>query len=148
MAGAGVMMHQLPLVYAGYGLLGGAGWGLGYISPVSTLMKWFPDRRGMAAGLGLAFFGGGAMVATPINEFLLKHYFQAPTYLGSAADGTVNLITKEGVRLRRKQKTREDTSMRGREKRREKRRERRRCGGPLQMRKVCVVCCGCVMRVQ
>jgi MFS family permease len=64
--------------YLGYGILGGAGWGLGYISPVSTMMKWFPDRRGLAAGLGLTAFGGGAMVAAPLNEALF-HYYQVPS---------------------------------------------------------------------
>ncbi len=60
--------------YMGYGMLGGAGWGLGYISPVSTMMKWFPDRRGLAAGLGLTAFGGGAMIAAPLNEHLFEYF--------------------------------------------------------------------------
>ena len=51
--------HNIGLLYLGYGVLGGIGWGFGYISPVSTLMRWFPDRRGLAAGLALTAFGGG-----------------------------------------------------------------------------------------
>ena len=93
----GCELHQLPLLYAGYGLLGGVGWGLGYISPVSTLLKWFPDRKGLAAGMALTAFGGGAMVATPLNEALLEYFFQAPTYLGAV--DSVQLITQDGSRF-------------------------------------------------
>ena len=82
----GCYTHTLPLLYLGYGVLGGAGWGLGYISPVSTLLKWFPDRRGMAAGFALTAFGGGAMVATPINEALMKHFFRAPERVGGVGE--------------------------------------------------------------
>ena len=56
-------LHQLWLLYLGYGVLGGCGLGLGYITPVSTLIKWFPDRRGMATGMAIMGFGGGAMIA-------------------------------------------------------------------------------------
>src|SRR5580658_18652 len=61
----GVNLHQLWLVFLGYGVLGGCGLGLGYISPVSTLMKWFPDRPGMATGMAIMGFGGGALIASP-----------------------------------------------------------------------------------
>src|SRR5581483_4240472 len=64
-AGLGIVTHQLWLLYLGYGVLGGCGLGLGYVSPVSTLIRWFPDRRGMAAGMAIMGFGGGAMVAIP-----------------------------------------------------------------------------------
>lgn len=60
--GLGVLWHSLPLLYLGYGVLGGCGLGLGYVSPVSTLLRWFPDRRGMATGMAIMGFGGGAMV--------------------------------------------------------------------------------------
>jgi len=93
----GCELHQLPLLYAGYGVLGGIGWGLGYISPVSTLLKWFPDRKGLAAGMALTAFGGGAMVATPLNEALLEFFFQAPVYLGTA--DAVQLVTQDGSRF-------------------------------------------------
>ena len=59
------MLHQIWLLYLGYGVLGGCGLGLGYISPVSTLIKWFPDRRGMATGMAIMGFGGGAMIGAP-----------------------------------------------------------------------------------
>jgi MFS family permease len=66
--GFGILYHQLWLLYLGYGVLGGCGLGLGYVSPVSTLIRWFPDRRGMATGLAIMGFGGGAMIATPMKQ--------------------------------------------------------------------------------
>jgi len=60
---AGIATHQFWLLVAGYGVLGGVGLGIGYISPVSTLIKWFPDRPGLATGLAIMGFGGGAMIA-------------------------------------------------------------------------------------
>ncbi len=71
----GVSVHQLWIVYLGYGVLGGIGLGLGYISPVSTLIKWFPDRPGMATGMAIMGFGGGAMIAAPLSVWLM-HCFQ------------------------------------------------------------------------
>ena len=59
-------LHQIWLLYLGYGVLGGIGLGLGYISPVSTLIKWFPDRPGMATGMAIMGFGGGAMIGGPL----------------------------------------------------------------------------------
>eukprot|EP00899_Mesostigma_viride_P010324 jgi/Mesvir1/19293/Mv10367-RA.1 len=95
--GLGVLTHQLPLLYAGYGVLGGCGLGLGYVAPVSTLIRWFPDRRGMATGLAIMGFGGGAMLATPLKEALLARFFRAPDYLGPLAD--VPLVTEAGRRM-------------------------------------------------
>jgi MFS family permease len=69
-----VVTHQLWLLYLGYGVLGGIGLGLGYISPVSTLIKWFPDRPGMATGLAIMGFGGGAMIGAPLSNVLLAHF--------------------------------------------------------------------------
>ncbi len=69
---AGIAWHKLPLLYLGYGAIGGCGLGLGYVSPVSTLIRWFPDRRGMATGLAIMGFGGGAMIAAPLNEALMR----------------------------------------------------------------------------
>ncbi len=71
---AGIGYHHLWLLYLGYGVLGGIGLGLGYISPVSTLIKWFPDRPGLATGLAIMGFGGGAMIAAPLSVELMKHY--------------------------------------------------------------------------
>ena len=73
--------------------MGGIGWGLGYISPVGALMKWFPDRKGLATGLSLCFFGGGAVIATPVNEFLLSSFSKEPEKLGYAKD--LLLLTDE-----------------------------------------------------
>ena len=92
----GIYTHQLWLLYLGYGVLGGFGLGLGYVSPVSTLIRWFPDRRGMATGMAIMGFGGGAMVATPIKEGLIHLFYRAPEYLGSTAD--VSLLTRAGRR--------------------------------------------------
>ncbi|MCE9566871.1 MAG: OFA family MFS transporter [Planctomycetes bacterium] len=73
-AALGVWVQQLWLVCLGYGVLGGIGLGLGYISPVSTLIKWFPDRPGMATGLAIMGFGGGAMIGSPLSFLLLEHF--------------------------------------------------------------------------
>ena len=73
----GVHWHQFWLVCLGYGVIGGIGLGLGYISPVSTLLKWFPDRPGMATGLAIMGFGGGAMIGSPLAVFLMDHFTSA-----------------------------------------------------------------------
>jgi MFS family permease len=75
-ASFGVSSHQLWLIYLGYGVVGGIGLGLGYISPVSTLIKWFPDRPGLATGLAIMGFGGGAMIGGPLANNLMA-YFKA-----------------------------------------------------------------------
>src|ERR1700761_1055419 len=79
----GVSVHQLWIVYLGYGVLGGIGLGLGYISPVSTLIKWFPDRPGMATGMASMGFGGAAFIASPLSVWLLAK-FSTPTHIGVA----------------------------------------------------------------
>ena len=73
-AALGISSDQLWLVYLGYGVLGGIGLGIGYISPVSTLIKWFPDRPGLATGMAIMGFGGGAMVASPLSGRLMALY--------------------------------------------------------------------------
>jgi MFS family permease len=70
----GVWWHQVWLLYLGYGVIGGIGLGLGYISPVSTLIKWFPDRPGMATGMAIMGFGGGAMIGSPLSRVLMEHF--------------------------------------------------------------------------
>jgi MFS family permease len=77
----GVYLHQLWMLWVGSGVIGGIGLGLGYISPVSTLIKWFPDRRGMATGMAIMGFGGGAMIGAPLSVILMKH-FATPTDVG------------------------------------------------------------------
>jgi MFS family permease len=74
----GVATSQLWLVYLGYGVVGGIGLGIGYISPVSTLIKWFPDRPGLATGLAIMGFGGGALIASPLSSTLLETYASNP----------------------------------------------------------------------
>ncbi|MFI5938302.1 OFA family MFS transporter [Actinoplanes sp. NPDC051494] len=73
-AALGISTKQLWLVYFGYGVLGGIGLGIGYISPVSTLIKWFPDRPGLATGMAIMGFGGGALIASPLSRQLLSAY--------------------------------------------------------------------------
>jgi MFS family permease len=70
----GIHLHQLWLLYLGYGVLGGCGLGIGYISPISTLIKWFPDRPGMATGMAIMGFGGGALIAAPLSVLLMGHF--------------------------------------------------------------------------
>ena len=72
--GIGVSIHQLWLVYLGCGVIGGIGQGLGYITPVSSLIKWFPDRRGLATGFAIMGYGGGAMIGAPIAVALIGHF--------------------------------------------------------------------------
>ncbi|MDA0687586.1 MAG: OFA family MFS transporter [Proteobacteria bacterium] len=93
----GIMTHQLWLLYLGYGVIGGCGLGLGYVSPVSTLIRWFPDRRGMAAGMAIMGFGGGAMIGTPMKEYFIRLFYRAPQFLGSQEQ--VQLITEGGRRF-------------------------------------------------
>lgn len=81
--GLGIAWHQLWLVYLGYGALGGCGLGLGYISPVSTLVKWFPDRPGMATGLAIMGFGGGAFIGANLS-LTLMNAFKSATSTGVA----------------------------------------------------------------
>jgi MFS family permease len=70
----GIRLHQITLLWLGSGVIGGIGLGLGYISPVSTLVKWFPDRRGMATGMAIMGFGGGALVGAPLADQLMKAF--------------------------------------------------------------------------
>lgn len=78
----GVYTHQLWILWIGTGVMGGIGLGLGYISPVSTLLKWFPDRQGMATGMAIMGFGGGAMIGSPLADLLMRH-FSTPVSVGA-----------------------------------------------------------------
>ncbi|WP_375436227.1 OFA family MFS transporter [uncultured Hymenobacter sp.] len=86
-AALGVHLHSIWLMYFGYGFVGGIGLGIGYISPVSTLIKWFPDRRGVATGMAIMGFGGGAMIGSPLAVALMDRFKDtaplgvAPTFL-------------------------------------------------------------------
>ncbi|AGZ43723.1 OFA family MFS transporter [Actinoplanes friuliensis] len=88
-AALGISTKQIWLVYLGYGVLGGIGLGIGYISPVSTLIKWFPDRPGLATGLAIMGFGGGALIASPLSRQLLSAYDSGydPNVATSVASG-------------------------------------------------------------
>jgi MFS family permease len=93
----GILTHQLWLIYLGYGVIGGCGLGLGYVSPVSTLIRWFPDRRGMAAGMAIMGFGGGAIIGAPLKRALMQAFYEAPQYLGSVDQ--LDLVTEAGRRF-------------------------------------------------
>lgn len=95
--GMGIVSGELWMLYLGYGVLGGCGLGLGYISPVSTLIRWFPDRRGMATGIAIMGFGGGAMIAKFMIGPIIRAYYNAPEYLGTI--DSVNLMTEAGRRV-------------------------------------------------
>src|SRR5436190_13344410 len=82
-ASLGVSWHNLWVIYLGYGVIGGIGLGLGYISPVSTLVRWFPDRPGMATGMAIMGFGGGAFIASPLSVWLMSQ-FSTPAHVGVA----------------------------------------------------------------
>ena len=79
----GVYMHNIWVIYFGYGIVGGFGLGIGYISPVSTLIKWFPDRPGMATGMAIMGFGGGAFIASPLSVWLMGKFTKA-SHIGVA----------------------------------------------------------------
>jgi MFS family permease len=87
---AGIAMGSLPILYLGYGVIGGIGLGIGYISPVSTLIKWFPDRPGLATGMAIMGFGGGALIASPASNKLMSIFDSGfdPADKGAVADGT------------------------------------------------------------
>lgn len=88
-AAAGIAIHSLPLVYFGYGVMGGIGVGLSYTPPVQTLVEWFPDRKGLASGLAIGGFGSGALLFAPAVTALKHHFSSMPTYLGTDIE-TVN----------------------------------------------------------
>lgn len=98
--GLGLAMEQPALVFAGMGLIGGIGCGLGYIAPVSTLVKWFPDRRGMATGMAIMGFGGGAFLAGYLNVFFMERFGVARTIMALGA--TYLAIMLCGARLLRR----------------------------------------------
>ncbi len=83
LSAVGVYIHNIWVIYLGYGVLGGFGLGIGYISPVSTLIKWFPDRPGMATGMAIMGFGGGAFIASPLSVWLMAR-FSTPMHVGVA----------------------------------------------------------------
>jgi MFS family permease len=87
----GVKLHNLWLTYLGYGVIGGCGLGIGYISPVRTLLMWFPDRPGTATGLAIMGFGGGALIAAPLSIRLMR-YFTTPASVGVAETFVVMAI--------------------------------------------------------
>jgi MFS family permease len=87
----GVSIHQLWVVYLGCGFIGGIGQGLGYITPVSTLIKWFPDRRGMATGFAIMGYGGGAMIGSPLAVWLMAHFAH------DGASGVTSTLAVMGV---------------------------------------------------
>jgi MFS family permease len=98
--GIGLALKQSVLVFLGMGVIGGIGCGLGYISPVSTLVKWFPDRRGMATGMAIMGFGGGAFLAANLNDYLMRLFGVATTVI--AVGGCYLLVMLAGARILRR----------------------------------------------
>jgi MFS family permease len=94
-AALGVFLHEIWLLYVGYGIIGGTGLGLGFTTPIATLIRWFPDHRGLATGLGVMGFGGGAIVAAPVSTALMER-FASPSSVGVwetfAVMGSVYLV--------------------------------------------------------
>jgi MFS family permease len=82
----GIYTHSLPLVYLGYGVIGGLGTGLAYTPPIQTLLQWFPDKKGIASGLTIAGFGSGALLFTPAAQYLMKKFTVLPEYIGPTKD--------------------------------------------------------------
>ena len=93
----GISVGQLWIVYFGYGVLGGIGLGIGYISPVSTLIKWFPDRPGLATGMAIMGFGGGALVASPVSSRLLELYSSTDSTEAAGGGAVAALFITLGV---------------------------------------------------
>lgn len=89
---AGIYFHSLPLLYLGYGFMGGTGIGFAYTPPVQTLLQWFPDKKGVASGLTIAGFGSGAIFFTPAVQALMKKFATLPTYLGPVSDFTTKVV--------------------------------------------------------
>jgi MFS family permease len=106
---AGLATRQYWLVLLGYGLVGGIGWGIGYISPVSTLIKWFPDKPGMATGLAIMGFGGGALIASPWSTAMLgagaTGRLETARLDSRAADGGLDRHRRSGLGHQRDQDT-------------------------------------------
>src|SRR6478672_6872586 len=93
----GVQIHQLWLIYLGYGVIGGIGLGIGYISPVSTLIKWFPDRPGMATGIAIMGFGGGALIASPWSAQMLNAFGVTAAAAGQGTTGIAKAFLIHGL---------------------------------------------------
>jgi len=88
---AGIAIHNIWLVYFGYGFIAGCGVGIAYTPPLQCLISWFPDRKGLASGMTIAGFGSGALVFAPLSGYLMKHFAVMPTYLGPATSVTTLL---------------------------------------------------------
>eukprot|EP00474_Spongospora_subterranea_P009463 CRZ09921.1 hypothetical protein [Spongospora subterranea] len=95
LAGAGLLHHNLALVYAGYGVLGGISIGLAYTPPLQVLMEYFPDKKALASGITVAGFGSGALVFAPVAQKLMEYFRTAPQFIG--APGSCNVVPENGI---------------------------------------------------
>ena len=89
---AGIYTHSIPLLYGGYGILGGLGIGLAYTPPIQTLISWFPDKKGLASGIVVAGFGSGALFFTPTVQYLMKHFARVPDYMGASGTTMTQIV--------------------------------------------------------
>lgn len=92
LGGLAIHIHSLPLLYLGYGVLGGLGIALSYTPPVQALVHWFPDRKGIASGMTIAGFGSGALLFTPMVQGLMKHFAVMPQHLGKTSDFVTKVV--------------------------------------------------------
>lgn len=97
-AAAGVHLHEIGVVYAGIGLVGGIGLSLGYLSSIAFIQKWFPDRRALAAGVSVAGFGGGSIVCAPLAHRLVGHFREPPEFVGTPSSG-IEVAVHDGVQV-------------------------------------------------
>lgn len=91
----GVHYHSLPALYAGYSLLGGIGWGCMYLAPVTTVMKFFPDKRGLATGIALSAFGTGAAIAPAIIHGTMEFFAVPPDFIGPLQEHVASSSSKD-----------------------------------------------------
>jgi len=92
-------LHSLPLLFLGYGVLGGAGWAFGYCGPIGGQLAWFPDKRGTVSGLGMTSFGLGGVAATSTAAMCVNHFERLPEMVGNISDAGVSVVTQGGVRF-------------------------------------------------
>ncbi len=85
LAGLACRIQSLPLLYVGYGVLGGIGIGIGYITPIATLIQWFPNRKGLATGIAIMGFGFASLICGPVSQMIMVRYGIPAVFISLAA---------------------------------------------------------------